>query len=105
MYKDEAACQAAYQPTLHQLYQYITLFISILLSALTGIQYKESTCTQEPYHTSILTGLGVPWVTPQVTLCDTAPITGTGYTGACLVHGFGSNTMVYRHCSESQFTE
>jgi hypothetical protein len=39
-----------------------------------------------------------------VTLChtvpatfDTAPVTGTGYTGAGLTHGFGSYTTVYRH--------
>ena len=29
---------------------------------------------------------------------DTAPV--TGYAGAGLAHGSGSNTTVYRHCSE-----
>ena len=38
----------------------MTLFISILLTAPTGILNEESTHTQEPHHTSILTGEG--WV-------------------------------------------
>ena len=61
MYEDnEAARQAAHKLAMHWLYQYITLFISILLTALTGILNEESTHTREPYHTSILTGEG--WV-------------------------------------------
>src|ERR1700685_4252986 len=59
MYEDnEAARQAAHKLAMRQLYQYITLFISILLTALTGILNEESTRTREPYHTSILTGEG-----------------------------------------------
>ena len=61
MYEDnEAARQAGHKLAMCRLYQYITLFISILLTALTGILNEESTRTQEPYHTSILTGEG--WV-------------------------------------------
>ena len=61
MYEDnEAARQAAHKLAMRWLYQYITLFISILLTALTGILNEESTRTREPYHTSILTGEG--WV-------------------------------------------
>jgi hypothetical protein len=62
MYEDanEAARQAAYQLAMRRLYQYITLFISILLTAITGIINEESARTREPYHTSILTGEG--WV-------------------------------------------
>jgi hypothetical protein len=41
---------------MRRLYQYITLFISILLTALTGILQDKSTRIQEPYHTSALTG-------------------------------------------------
>jgi hypothetical protein len=61
MHEDnEAARQAAHQLAMRWLYQYITLFISILLTALTGILNEESTRTREPYHTSILTCEG--WV-------------------------------------------
>ena len=58
MYEDnEAAHQVAHKLAMRWLYQYITLFISILLTALTGILNEESTRTWEPYH---LTGEG--WV-------------------------------------------
>jgi hypothetical protein len=54
--QDEAACQAAQRLAMRQLYQYIMIFISILLTALTGILQDESTRMREPYHTSGLTG-------------------------------------------------
>ena len=57
MYDDnKAARQNARRLAMHHLYQYITVFISIILTALTGILQHE----REPYHTSILTGKG--WV-------------------------------------------
>src|ERR1700722_5440579 len=45
---------------MHRLYQYITLFISILITALTGILQQESHHSRQPYHTSVFTGEG--WV-------------------------------------------
>jgi hypothetical protein len=57
---DEVAHQAARRLAMRRLYQYITLFISILLTAFTGILQMESAKTRQPYHTSILTGEG--WV-------------------------------------------
>jgi hypothetical protein len=57
---DEVARQAARRLAMQRLYQYITLFISILLTAFTGILQMESANTWRPYHTSILTGEG--WV-------------------------------------------
>jgi len=56
MDKDEAACQVAQRLAMRRLYQYITLFINIILTALTDILQDEATCMQEPYHTSALTG-------------------------------------------------
>jgi hypothetical protein len=57
---DEVARQAARRLAMRRLYQYITLFISILLTAFTGVLQMESANTRRPYHTSILTGEG--WV-------------------------------------------
>src|ERR1700733_3828137 len=54
--EDEAARQAAQRLAMRRLYQYITIFISILLTALTGILQDESARMREPYHTSALTG-------------------------------------------------
>jgi hypothetical protein len=62
--RSEADQQAARQLAVRRLYNYITLFINIILTALSGIlQEEESGRTRpdrEPYHTSILTGEG--WV-------------------------------------------
>ena len=60
MYEDDAVRQAARQLAMHCLYQYISLFVSILLTACTGILQMQLANTRQPYHTSILTGKG--WV-------------------------------------------
>jgi len=62
MYEDnEAARQAAHRLATRRLYQCLTLFISLLITVLTGIlDNDQSTRTREPYHTSVLTGEG--WV-------------------------------------------
>jgi hypothetical protein len=57
---NEAARQAAHRLAMRRLYQCLTLFISILITVLTGIVDDQSNHTREPYHTSILTGEG--WV-------------------------------------------
>ena len=57
---NEADRQAARQLAMCRLYQYITLFISILITALTGILQQESRHSRQPYHTSVLTSEG--WV-------------------------------------------
>ena len=56
MDEDEAAHQVAQWLAMHWIYQYIALFINIILTALTGILQDEATCMREPYHTSALTG-------------------------------------------------
>ena len=62
---NEADRQAAQQLAMRRLYQYITLFISILITALTGILQQESHHSRQPYHTSVLTGEG--WVMELLT--------------------------------------
>jgi len=56
MDEDEAARQVAQRLAMRRLYKYVTLFINIILTALTGILQDESTRMREPYHTSALTG-------------------------------------------------
>lgn len=57
---DEAARQAAHQVATRRLYQCLTLFISLLITVLTGVLDDQYTRSREPYHTSVLTGEG--WV-------------------------------------------
>jgi hypothetical protein len=60
MYEDdEEAHQAAHQLSIRQLYQCLTLFISLLFSVLTGtILNDKSPRIREPYHTLVLTREG-----------------------------------------------
>jgi hypothetical protein len=60
---DEVARQAAHQLATRRLYQCLTLFISLLITVLSGAvldHQSQATRTREPYHTSVLTGEG--WV-------------------------------------------
>ena len=67
--------------------------------------YKDQSPHQHISYKNHCLGHCWPWIGCSTghtipTTCDTAPVTGTGYVGAGLTCGFGSNTMVCRHCGE-----